>query len=239
MPVHSAGQPVFVMKRIFTIVLIALAATLTLHAERTLPRKDYVTRIESCEAILREFMADPETAIPSEVLQRARAIVITNQFKAGFFIGIKDGYGVILTRRGDGTWSLPGFLNAGEMSFGLQIGGTAIETIFVLTDDVTPRRLYEGRFNVGVDARAIAGPRIAEAERITGEMLATPVLIYTKNKGLYAGATLKAGWLQANNNSNRAFYETRYSLPELLQGDWVQAQPEVEPLRAYLTQITQ
>lgn len=227
------------MKRIFSIVLIALVATTGLRAERSFQRAEYVTRVESCEAILREFMANPDYAIPREVLQRARSIIITNQFKAGFIFGIKDGYGVILSRRADGSWSLPGFLNAGEASFGLQLGGTAVESVFILTDDATARLLYQGRFNVGVDAKAVAGPRAAEAQRITREILDTPVLVYTKSVGLFAGATLKAGWLQANNTGLRAFYQTRYTLPELLQGDWVPSQPEVEPLLRYVTEITQ
>ena len=226
------------MKRFLSFVLIALATTTAVHAERSLPREDYVKRFESCEAILREFMQDPEYAIPKEVLRAAKAIVITNQFKASFLLGLKDGYGVILSRRADGTWSNPGMLNAGEASFGLQIGGTAIETIYILTDDATPRILYKGRFNIGVDAKAVAGPKVAEAERITRAMLQTPVLVYTKNKGLFAGVSVRGGWLQANNNANRNFYNTRYTLPEILQGTWVSNQPETDPLVNYVAEIT-
>jgi len=223
------------MKRLF-VLLFAFAAVVA-HAERAYPREEYVTRFESCEAILREFMADPAYAIPGEVLASAQAIVITNQFKAGFLLGIKDGYGVILARRPDGSWSLPALLNAGEASFGLQLGGAAVETVYLLTDPDTARLLYRGRFNVGVDAKAVAGPRAAEAQSFNREILATPVLVYTKSVGLFAGATVKAGWLQANNVGNRAFYETRYSLPELLQSDWVPPQPEVVPLQSYVTRI--
>jgi lipid-binding SYLF domain-containing protein len=227
------------MKRFLSLVLVALFATTALHADRSMPRDEYVKRFESCEAILREFMEDPRYAIPDAVLREAKAIVITNQFKAGFLLGIKDGYGVILAKRADGTWSNPGMLNAGEASFGLQAGGTAIETVYILTDDATPRILYKGRFNIGVDAKAVAGPKAAEAERITRAMLDTPVLVYSKNKGLFAGVSLRGGWLQANNNAIRSFYNTRYTLPELLQGDWVPNQPETEHLVQFVTKITQ
>ncbi len=227
------------MKRLFTFALLALAFVGTVQAERTLPRKDYVTRIESCEAIIREFQASEDYRIPPAILQNAQAIVITNQFKAGFLFGVKDGYGVIMVRRADGSWSLPALLSAGEASFGLQIGANAVETVYILNDADIARRLYKGRFNIGVDAAAIAGPRVAETTRINREILATPILVYTKKKGLFAGATVKAGWISANNVGNRAFYETRYSLPEILFGDWVQSQPEVEPLRNYITRITQ
>ncbi|MCF3651068.1 lipid-binding SYLF domain-containing protein [Synoicihabitans lomoniglobus] len=225
------------MKRFLSLALIAFCLTGTTQAARSLSHEDYVTRIESCEAILREFQADPNYAIPREVLQNAKAIVITNQFKAGFLFGVKDGYGLYIARRADGTWSLPAFVSAGEASFGLQLGGAAVETIFVLTNEDTARLLYKGRFNVGVDAAAVAGPKVAEVQRINKEILATPVLVYAKKKGLFAGATLKAGWLSANNNANRDFYNTRYSLPEIVQGDWVQPQPEIGPLMQFLSQI--
>ena len=226
------------MKRFIILALGLLVTTLTVQAERTLPRKNYVTRIESCEAIIREFQYNPATRIPAEVLRRAETIIITNQFKAGLIFGVKDGYGVVLSRRDDGTWSLPGFVNAGEMSFGLQLGANAIETIIVITDKSVQPLLYKNKFNVGVDAKAIAGPRVAEAEKITELLDEAPILIYNKKKGLFAGATLKGGWLAANNRGNRSYYETRYSLPEILMGDWVPEQPEVRYLREFVTQIT-
>lgn len=235
---HSASNlSAVVMKKL---VLLALALCLpvgSLFAQRTLPRTDYVTRIESCEAILREFMSSPTTAIPTEILQRARGIVVTNQFKAGFILGIKDGYGIVMVKRPDGTWSLPALINAGEASLGLQLGGTAVETIFVLMNDEAPKLLFNDRFNIGVDAKAVAGPRAAESSKVNRDILTTPVLVYTKSTGLFAGATAKAGWVQRNDEANRSFYQTTYALPELLYSDWVQAPPETRPLIAYVSSI--
>ncbi|WP_221031314.1 lipid-binding SYLF domain-containing protein [Actomonas aquatica] len=227
------------MKRFLILALIAFSFAGALRAERSMPRKDYVTRIESCEAIIREFQASADYQIPQAVLQNAQAIVITNQFKAGFLFGVKDGYGVIMVRRPDGSWSIPAMLSAGEASFGLQIGANSVETVYILNDVDIARRLYKGRFNIGVDAAAIAGPRVAETTKINREILAAPILVYTKKTGLFAGATVKTGWIAANNVGNRAFYETRYGLPEILFGDWVALQPEAEPLHQYIAQITQ
>ena len=42
-----------------------------------------------------------------------------------------------------------------------------------------------------MDARAIAGPRTYEAEKLNHEILTTPVLIHGRNHGYYAGATVK------------------------------------------------
>jgi lipid-binding SYLF domain-containing protein len=217
---------------------LLLAAPAPLLAQRPLERKDLVTRLESCEAILREFQSRPETAIPRDILNRARAIVITNQFKAGFVLGVKDGYGLLIARKADGTWSLPVHIRAGEASLGLQLGARAIETVLVFTDDRTPRLLFTQRLNVGVDAVAIAGPRVAERERSSDLFAAGRVLVYTKARGLYAGATVKGGYVSRDDKGNRLFYNTEFTLPEILDSDWITPPDEVRPLMDFLASIT-
>lgn len=221
------------MKKLLIIVL-ALFAT---GALRAISRSECITRVESCEAILREFMADPAYAIPSSVLQSARAIIIVNQFKGGFVIGVKDGYGVVLVKKASGQWSLPVLVDAGEASIGFQIGAKAIERVMIVTDDTTPRLLFKERFNVGVDAKAVAGPHDAAAEHDNRELVSAPVLVYTKTKGLFAGATLKAGYLTRDDPANFVLYGTTYTMPELLYSDWVQPITEVRPLMDYVAQI--
>jgi len=211
-------------------LLLSLLALFGAASARAGSRAEYVTRIETCEAILQEFMANPATAIPAQVLERARGLVIVNQIRAGLFFGVKDGYGVILVKKADGHWSLPVLVAAGEISLGFQVGVNASETIMVITNDTTPRMLFNDRFHVGVDANAIAGPNAAEAEKFNKDLLETPVLVYTKSRGLYAGATVKTGWLQRADPANFTLYGTQYTMPELLYGDWVQPVPEVVPL---------
>ena len=225
------------MKKFLLSFLLALVSAATLAAA-SVSRRDYVTRVESCEAILREFQANPEYAVPADILQQARAIVIVNQFKAGFFLGIKDGYGVILVKKPDGRWSIPVLLSAGEASLGFQVGAKAIETVMVITNDQTPRLLFNQRFNVGVDAKAVAGPKAAERERDNHPIIDAPVLVYSKSKGLFAGATVKVGYLSRNDEANFSLYATKYTLPELLYSDWVQPTPEVQPLMNFVQQIT-
>ncbi len=223
------------MKKFFLIALtVLLAATPAMRAD---DRADYVKQIETCEAIIREFMSDTNYAIPAQVLQAAQAIVITSQFEAGLIVGMKSGHGVIMVKRSDGTWSIPVLIRAGEASVGLQVGSKAIETIYVITDEATPKVLFTKRLNIGVDAKAVAGPKYAEAESVSKEILKTPVLVYVKNKGLMAGATVKAGYMSRNDGANRHFYNTEYTMPELLYGNFVQPPAEVQPLMAYIKQI--
>jgi lipid-binding SYLF domain-containing protein len=224
------------MKKFFLFVLAALFFV-TSPLAHSATREDYVKHFESCEAIIREFMADRAYAIPTTVLQQARGIIIVNSFKAGFIFGVKGGYGVILVKKPDGKWSLPVLINAGEASLGLQFGAKSDETIYVMMDDATPKLLFNGRFNVGVDAKAVAGPKYAEIESMNRAILATPVLVYAKSKGLFAGATVKAGFVSRADETNRFFYKTSYTMPELLYGDFVTPPSEVLPLMKYVQQI--
>jgi lipid-binding SYLF domain-containing protein len=222
------------MKKILLLLVVALLGV-QLRADPK--RDDLVTRVETCEAILQDFMIHRDTAIPSSVLQKARAIVIVNQFKAGFLIGIKDGYGVIMAKKPDGRWSLPVLISAGEASLGLQLGAKTVETIYVITDDATPRLFFNKHFNVGVDAKAVAGPKAAEVENDNHPIIDAPVLVYIKSAGLYAGATVKAGYLSRSDDANRILYNTTYTMPELLYSDWVAAPPEVQPLMDYVQKL--
>lgn len=223
------------MKKLLVFSLLALFSAAIVRADAS--RADLVDRVETCEAILQEFQARSDTAIPAAVLQKARALIIVNQFKAGFLFGVKDGYGVIMVKKPNGRWSLPVLISAGEASLGLQIGANSIESIYVITDDATPRMLFNHRFNVGVDAKAVAGPKAAEAQKLNEDILKTPMLVYTKSAGLYAGATVKAGHLSRNDSANALLYSTRYTMPELLYSDWVKPAPEVVPLMELVQRI--
>lgn len=221
------------------LLLVSLVALFTAAIGRAAPtRTDFVNRIESCEAILQEFQTRSALAIPPQVWRRAKAVLILNQFKAGFLLGVQDGYGVIMVKRPDGRWSLPVLINAGEASLGFQVGAKSVESIYIITDENTPRMLFNQRFNIGVDAKAVAGPRAAEAERNNEEILKTPMLAYTKTVGLFAGATVKAGHISRNDQANFVLYNTRYTMPELLYSDWVQPPKEVQPLIALVQKLS-
>ena len=226
----------FMHMRSLVSLVVALVALPLLSASDE--RQGLVTQIESCEAILREFQAKPATAIPADVLQKAKAIVIVNEFQAGFIFGAKGGYGVALVKRADGRWSVPTFLDAGEASFGLQLGAKSVNTVYVINDEVGARLLYNPRFNFGADAAAVAGPRAAQAQEAT-QIIKAPVFVYQTNSGLFAGAKVKTGWLSADNSSNRVFYKTLRTMPELLFADWITPPDEAKPLMVYLQQISQ
>ncbi|HEY5552966.1 MAG TPA: lipid-binding SYLF domain-containing protein [Opitutaceae bacterium] len=223
------------ISRILAFALIAAVATPTFAQTK---REDLVVQAESCEAILQEFMGNPKTSIPASVLREAKGIVIVNQFQFGLVFGGKGGYGVVLARKPNGQWSVPAFLDTGEASFGLQLGGRTLHTIYILNDESGVRLLYRAKFNFGVNANAVAGPRVAQAEEST-QIIKSPIYVYQKSNGLYAGAKLKSGWLSPHNSANALFYNTTHTMPEILFSDWITAPSEVVPLINYVTRLTQ
>ncbi|AOS44409.1 hypothetical protein Verru16b_01471 [Lacunisphaera limnophila] len=224
----------------FLLALLSLAAlAVTLPAASGLSRDSVITQLDSCEAILQEIQGNVKTAIPAEVLRRAKGIIIVNQFQGGFIFGIKDGYGVALVRRPNGKWSVPAFLKAGEFSFGLQAGAKAINAVYVLMDDDTARLLFRNRMNLGADARAVAGIRASEREAVSKALPGDAnVYIYSTQEGLYLGATIKTGYLSPNQQANELFYNAKHRMPELLYSDWVTPPQDARFLMDYVTRLT-
>jgi lipid-binding SYLF domain-containing protein len=229
------------MKKLLTtlLCLAALAGAQTAQAFQV-KRSTLVERLDTCEAILQDLQSSTKTAIPADILHRARGIVVVNQVQAGFIFGVKDGYAVALVRRPNGRWSVPAFLNSGEASLGLQAGVKAINTVYVILDDETARLLLNRKFNFGAEAKVIAGIRSAQSEAVTKHLPGDAnVLAYTLREGYYLGAAIKTGFMSPNEEANRVFYNTTNKVPELLYSDWVQAPPETHYLINYVTRLTQ
>ena len=228
------------MKKFLTALVCFTVLASALPAAPGITRAAIVERLDSCEAILQNLQGNIKTAIPADILRRARGIVIVNQFQAGFIFGVKDGYAVALVRRPNGRWSVPAFLRAGELSFGLQAGGKSITAVYVLMDDTTARLLFKNRMNLGAEAKAVAGIRAAEREAVTQSIRTEAnVLVYSTIEGLYVGAALKTGFMSPHDDANRLFYNSNDRMPELLFSDWVKAPPEARFLMDYVTRLTQ
>jgi SH3 domain-containing YSC84-like protein 1 len=228
------------MKKFLTTLFCLTLLTGAMSAANGLSRKTVVERLDSCEAILQEVQSNIRNAIPADVLHRAKAIVIVNQFQASFIFGIKDGYATALVRRPNGKWSVPAFYRAGELSLGLQIGGKSINAVYVIMDDATSRLLLKNRMNLGAEAKAVAGIRTAESDSMGANLRAQAnVLVYSSAEGLFAGAAIKTAYLSPHAEANQMFYNSTTRVPELLFSDWVTPPEEARFLMNYVTRLTQ
>ena len=144
------------MKKLRLFLLSVLTAAAAFGADTALARAEYVKRIESCEAVLRELQMNPATAIPADILAQARGLVITNQVRAGIILGVKDGYGVVMVKRPSGQWSVPAFLKAGEASIGLQLGASAVCIVDNLCHSRLANKIYAASSSTSSTAASAA-----------------------------------------------------------------------------------
>lgn len=220
------------MNSSFRISTIALAFVLAVGAFAAPKREHLVTRIVNSEYALEEIMAKSETKIPASILQQAKGIIITVNYRGGFMLGGHAGRGVLVVKNPlTGQWGVPAFVSSGGANFGLQFGVKELDTIYVIMDDATVRKAYTGRFDLAADAAAVAGPVGVLNEANEGkDYKSANILVYTTTKGLFAGVAVKAGWVKPDNVATKAFYNTEYNAPEVVSSDWFDRPIEVKNL---------
>src|SRR6059058_6407694 len=89
-------------------------------------------RLKAAADVLNEIQSAPDQGIPEEVIGSAECVaVVPSLLKGGFVFGGEYGRGVA-TCRGPNGWSAPAFFKVGGGSFGLQIGGQAVDLVMVI-----------------------------------------------------------------------------------------------------------
>ena len=164
-------------------------------------------RLASAGAVLNAFTSDPATAIPPQILQYAQGIaIIPSVVRVGFIFGGHHGNGVMAVRTEDGEWSNPSFIKLSGGSFGAQIGAESADLILVFGNELSVRNISEGKFTVGGDASATAGP-VGRNSTITRDMtFETELYTYVQSRGLFAGATIEGAKLGVDHAANQEFY---------------------------------
>src|SRR4030081_1025388 len=96
------------------------------------PNTKAAGRVEAAGTILDEIQAAPDKGIPEEVLGSAECVaVVPSLLNGGFVFGGRYGRGVASCRTPKG-WSAPAFFTIGGGSFGLEIGGEAVDLVLVI-----------------------------------------------------------------------------------------------------------
>src|SRR5215469_12230 len=89
-------------------------------------------RVQSAADVLNAIQSAPDQGIPEEVLGSAECVaVVPSMLKGGFIFGARYGKGVASCRTPKG-WSAPAFFAIEGGSFGLQIGGEAVDLIMLI-----------------------------------------------------------------------------------------------------------
>jgi lipid-binding SYLF domain-containing protein len=88
---------------------------------------EQVKRTDAAATVLDEVMGTPDKGIPEELLDSAKCVaVIPSMIKIGFVFGWRHGRGIATCRTSSG-WSAPAPFSVNGGSWGLQIGGEAID----------------------------------------------------------------------------------------------------------------
>jgi lipid-binding SYLF domain-containing protein len=192
-----------------TAAFAALAALLTSSA---LGQRNDDAKFVDAAKVLEVFTTDDEHGIPADILQRARGIaVIPDLIRGGFLFGGRRGRGVIAIRSPNGEWSNPAFLTLTAGSFGAQFGAESADVVLVFANDRSVRNIASGKFTLGGDAAAVAGPVGRNARSaVTGR---AEVYVYMRTRGLFAGATFEGTRLDIDQDASAAFYRDTGGVP--------------------------
>jgi lipid-binding SYLF domain-containing protein len=175
-------------------------------------------RLDNSATIMNEIMAAPDKGIPEEILGNAKCVaIIPSMIKAGLGIGGQYGQGVVTCRTSNG-WSAPAFYRLGGGSFGLQIGGQAVDLVMLFMNDKGMNSLLSNKVKLGVDASAAAGPVGRHLSADTDVVLRSEVLTYSRSRGIFAGLTLNGSWVEQNGRDTQDFYGRDVPFETILKG---------------------
>ncbi len=203
------------MKRILLFTMVVLMGGAAMAGDRG----DNVERLQNAATVLKEVMSAPDRGIPEEILTSAKCIaVIPSMAKGAFGIGGEYGKGVASCRTAKG-WSAPAFFSVKGGSFGLQIGGEAVDVVMVFMDDRGMRGLLGSKFKLGADGSVAAGPVGRHADASTDWKMRAEVLTYSRSRGLFAGISLNGAVITQHKDDTRAFYGRMVPFRTILDGN--------------------
>lgn len=186
-----------------------------------------VATVDGAIRTLEEIMAVPARRIPETLIANAQGLaIIPNVVKGSFVIGVRHGKGVVVLRDDQGVWRPPVFISLTGGSLGWQAGVQATDVVLVFKSRKSIEGLMRGKFTIGADAAAAAGPLGREAAAATDSRLSAEILSYSRSRGLFAGVSLDGTNLQVDAAANQAYYlGTGYSPNGTQIGQAVQLPP--------------
>jgi lipid-binding SYLF domain-containing protein len=174
-------------------------------------------RARRAATAFQEIMAAPDQAVPQELLDRAACVaVFPSVKKGGFVVGGQYGKGLMSCRRDGGAWGSPAYFTIGGGSFGLQIGGQAVDLVLLIMNDSGVDSLLQDRFEIGAGAAASAGPVGRNTHASTDLLLKAQILSYSRSRGLFAGLELKGAVITQDKEAHRRVYGQDFSARDII-----------------------
>jgi len=181
-------------------------------------QSDISKRIDNSAKVLNEIMEVPDKAIPDKVMKDAKClVVIPSMVKIAVGFGGNHGKGVATCRTTAG-WSAPAPVTITGGSWGLQLGGQAVDLVMVVTNQSGMDHLLSSKFKLGAEASAAAGPVGRDAGADTDIRMRAEVLTYSRARGLFAGVDLSGAALTQDKDETRLLYGKFEPFTDILNG---------------------
>jgi len=148
-------------------------------------QSDIQKRIVASATVLDEIMTTPDKAIPDKVMSDAKCVaVVPSMVKVAVIFGGNHGKGIATCRTEGGGWSAVAPITITGGSWGLQLGGQAVDLVMIVTNDKGMEHLLQSKFKLGADASAAAGPVGRDAAADTDWKMRAEVLTYSRARGI-------------------------------------------------------
>ncbi len=171
--------------------------------------------VESATTVLNEFLDLKVKGIPAGLLSEAHGVaIIPNVIKVGLVVGGQRGKGVVVMKEADGSWRAPSFVTLTGGSVGWQAGAQSTDVVLVFKTKRSVEGLMKGKFTIGADAAAAAGPVGRRAGAATDAELKAEILSYSRTRGLFAGVSLDGSVLEIDERLNSEYYKDPTAPPE-------------------------
>jgi lipid-binding SYLF domain-containing protein len=137
------------------------------------------------------------------------------KFAIGF--GGNHGKGVATCRTANG-WSALAPITIAGGSWGLQLGGQAVDLVMVVMNEQGMQHLLASKFKLGGEASAAAGPVGRDAAAGTDWKLRAEILTYSRARGIFAGIDLSGSAITQDKDETRILYGKMVPFADILNG---------------------
>ena len=163
--------------------------------------------VEDAKDVLEEFLNLRVKSIPASLLAEAHGVaIIPDVIKVGLVVGGQRGKGVVVVREKNGNWRAPTFITLTGGSIGWQAGAQSSDIVLVFKTQKSVDGLLQGKFTIGTDAAAAAGPVGRRVEAATDSQLRAEIYSYSRSRGLFAGVSIDGSSLQIDDEANAIYY---------------------------------
>src|SRR6202140_1414040 len=205
------------MKYLMALATMAMiCASLTWGADKD--SSDIDKRIDQSAKVLSEIMGTPDKAVPDKIMNEAKCIaVVPSMVKIAVGFGGNHGKGVATCRTEHG-WSAPAPITVTGGSWGLQLGGQAVDLVMIVMNDQGMQHLLSSHFKIGADASAAAGPVGRDATAGTDVKMRAEILTYSRARGLFAGMDLSGSAISQDKDETRLLFGKMVPFETILSG---------------------